>query len=1026
MVKFRFFLKRKVCILIFFLILVFNFANFSVQAFDGRPDLIIKSYVLPADIVEGDEVEFVVQIQNIVNEETGEYAKIPPGIEIVVALSIDEVVVTTNNILDGLYVNESAYVYLTWVATLGPETQRDIRIEVNPPFIPDRIPESRYVNNFRLDSIDVYEKSPDLTITNVHIPNKIIVDQSTNIKATIKNNGGATNKPIYAKLSSNIQGKVDDGTRSESLLRDKTHNFSFIWVPKNFGTQVISIDVIYDGKTHDSEDISVVVEIEKLQWWNDSWHYRYVLSVNGAGNVKYFINFTAQFNLINIYSKTFENDKIRIIQYQRNGSIIGEVKEYFFNESLGFDSIKNATGHLIWQVSGSTSEKFYCIYFDVEGNLGFRDIVSENESLIESGNAKIGQFNYVEGWWVDFIKPINGSFALINQNVNINVLTPAKALTISAFIYFDENESHNFSLSFKNENNTDWFVNTNLFDKEGSWRIIISGEDVAGYIPQIVFHSIFIGKPDLKIENIVIKTERDPFSSDIYIGDIVNISAYVKSINATIENVNISLSIFDNGTTIYSDFLTLTIFKDIKIQISFEWLANISGKFNVSIILDPENLIEEQNELNNKIRKTIDVFSWPDIAIEKIIFPSFEIMEFESVEIGIVIKNLGLGDAYNYLLNLFIEPINQPMDFSEEDKKDSAFITLNSNATKTFYLYWDFAIAGSWQVAAIVNYNDTKKDINETNNALRSNEYLRVNSYEKNPPNINITDIDPKNQLKAGIVTIHAKITDDTGLESVSIEIIYEGDFQSDILINESMEHVGGDNFVFVFTDTYYLGRYEFEITAVDLSVHKNIAKKRDNFIISQDSISPTVTCFSASPEVQLKGKYVEINSIVSDNVGIKSVKVNITHLPTGKSFLKNMIIFSNRVYTFIDIYIESGKYQFFIIAEDLSGNIKSTETEKKFFFITTDLYDTDDDGMPDIWEEEFGLDPKDPDDANMDLDKDGITNVKEFENNGNPTKNIFSENAAYRLKENIGYLSGSIVLFIILFILTLIGLRRR
>ena len=103
-----------------------------------------------------------------------------------------------------------------------------------------------------------------------------------------------------------------------------------------------------------------------------------------------------------------------------------------------------------------------------------------------------------------------------------------------------------------------------------------------------------------------------------------------------------------------------------------------------------------------------------------------------------------------------------------------------------------------------------------------------------------------------------------------------------------------------------------------------------------------------------------------------------------------------------------------------------TNEIEKKFFWITTDLSDSDNDGMSDKWEEEYGLDPRDPDDAYIDSDGDGIINLNEFENNGNPKKNIFSENAAYRIKENIGYLAGSVVLFIILFILILIGIRRR
>jgi hypothetical protein len=40
---------------------------------------------------------------------------------------------------------------------------------------------------------------------------------------------------------------------------------------------------------------------------------------------------------------------------------------------------------------------------------------------------------------------------------------------------------------------------------------------------------------------------------------------------------------------------------------------------------------------------------------------------------------------------------------------------------------------------------------------------------------------------------------------------------------------------------------------------------------------------------------------------------------------------------------------------------------------------DTDRDGMPDVWESAHGLDPKDPEDRNGDLDGDGYTNLEEF-----------------------------------------------
>ncbi|GGF28693.1 polysaccharide lyase [Echinicola rosea] len=54
-----------------------------------------------------------------------------------------------------------------------------------------------------------------------------------------------------------------------------------------------------------------------------------------------------------------------------------------------------------------------------------------------------------------------------------------------------------------------------------------------------------------------------------------------------------------------------------------------------------------------------------------------------------------------------------------------------------------------------------------------------------------------------------------------------------------------------------------------------------------------------------------------------------------------------------------------------------------------TPYQESDGDGIPDAWEEKYGLDPNDPSDANADLNGDGYTNLEKYLNGIDPTKTV-------------------------------------
>lgn len=192
---------------------------------------------------------------------------------------------------------------------------------------------------------------------------------------------------------------------------------------------------------------------------------------------------------------------------------------------------------------------------------------------------------------------------------------------------------------------------------------------------------------------------------------------------------------------------------------------------------------------------------------------------------------------------------------------------------------------------------------------------------------------------------------------------------------------------------------------------------------VSASTLDLSSAYVDARPSIQLSGKYVNITFIPPGQIDTKYVYVHIT-FPDGTSQTKNMISSSGK-YVYNSSYLKNGKFTFYIDVEDQSGN--KGNTSKNSFWITEDLEDIDNDGMPNWWEEKYGLDPFDPDDAEKDADGDGYSNVEEYKMDMNPNKKAsILQVAIYELKDNWPYFIASCLFFIAILLMSLYGIKRR
>ncbi len=110
-------------------------------------------------------------------------------------------------------------------------------------------------------------------------------------------------------------------------------------------------------------------------------------------------------------------------------------------------------------------------------------------------------------------------------------------------------------------------------------------------------------------------------------------------------------------------------------------------------------------------------------------------------------------------------------------------------------------------------------------------------------------------------------------------------------------------------------------------------------------------------------GQTVEIELVVTDNIGVD--KIEWEGLPTACTglFWKGSFEYSGIVEVNLTI-------------TDISGN----SAYESFSILVLSLqHDSDKDGLPDLFEVEAGLSTVDPSDAEQDMDSDGLSNLKEF-----------------------------------------------
>jgi hypothetical protein len=684
-----------------------------------------------------------------------------------------------------------------------------------------------------------------------------------------------------------------------------------------------------------------------------------------------------------------------------------EVNKTWFNETSSFNNQTKALGTLAWAVVGPS---LYGVYFDVKENPGMRSRTSETLNITESGAIQTTLIT-TQGWWPEFIQPFNTYYRL-NTNLLIKINTTAYAKNINAHFSCDNNTG--FTRPLSSSNKLFWTGYSGWLSTRGNWTVTISGYDAAGYNTTQIIASFYVGDPDLALTALSV--------SEIgYVGYNITITANIRAFNTTVQNVNVSLRINDIMNKTLDD---LTILKDENRTIQFSWRTPNKGKYNISVRID----FTDSNPNNNKKWKNVIIEGIPDLDILNMSATPNTVDEGDPVMIITRISNIGDGNATNYTVVLYAEQNgkdNASMTMGFNDDKNSTTISVKRYETKYVNLTWEkttygaIKYHGEWAIGIKILISSTNPDKNDNNNAEAGFHLFRINPAERKPPVI--SNLNYPHTIEQGqAVIITAQVTDDSGIDSVKISIRTP----NKTLVKGNMTAEVNNQYKYQYMSTE-LGSYTFWINATDQSPNHNKTTTTGAFEITEDRTPPTISFYGEYPSVQLKNNEVELRCITTDYSGIQSVEVtirspdNLLEIHT----MSNTSLDSKYVYT--QGYGIIGKYVYSITVEDNKGNKKTTDD--KTFWITNDVDDTDNDGMPDTWEDRYGFNPYDPTDASQDADNDGITNLQEYKDGTNPTKKLSSPSEFFtRLKENWVYLVASIIVFLMIVILARYGIRRK
>jgi len=230
---------------------------------------------------------------------------------------------------------------------------------------------------------------------------------------------------------------------------------------------------------------------------------------------------------------------------------------------------------------------------------------------------------------------------LITTNANYRFTARAYGSTLYAWISLN-----NVSITASDSNYTsgEW----GIFGAYDSSSIYFNFVKIRQYVspePSVSVGNELIGKPDLTI----ISADYSPKPASVQ--QQVNISAQIANMgNWTSPIANVTLYI--NGNAVQTAQIS-GLNPNANTTVTFAWMPTAAGNYTATIVVDPNNLIDEVNENNNTYNLTVGVTKIADLTVN-VSLPASSTVD-KDVAFSVVVVNIGSATAYNFSIVIYID-----------------------------------------------------------------------------------------------------------------------------------------------------------------------------------------------------------------------------------------------------------------------------------------------------------------------------------------------------------------------------------